>query len=55
MMLYIADTTEVDFSGQNVEDVGRLCLETQRDMCRHPTNAVLPNWDLLGISLWERE
>jgi len=58
VVLCIADTTELDFNGQDVEGLGPLSFEAQRGMYLHPTYAVTPDREPLGILdawMWARE
>lgn len=58
VVLYIQDTTELDFHGQEIEGLGPLNYETRRGMCRHPTYAVTPGREPLGMLaawMWARE
>ena len=43
VVLCIADTTELDFNGQDMEGLGPLSFEAQRGMYLHPTYAVTPD------------
>lgn len=57
-MLCIADTTELNFNGQEVEGLGPLSFEAQRGMYLHPTYAVTPDREPLGVIdawMWARE
>jgi hypothetical protein len=49
VVLCIADTTELDFNGQDMEGLGPLSFEAQRGMYLHPTYAVTPDREPLGI------
>ena len=42
VVLYLQDTTELDFNGQAIEGLGPLSYEAQRGMYLHPTYAVSP-------------
>lgn len=58
VVLCIADTTELDFNGQEMEGLGPLSFEAQRGMYLHPTYAVTPDREPLGILdawMWARE
>ena len=58
VVLCIADTTELDFNGQDMEGLGPLSFEAQRGMYLHPTYAVTPDREPLGILdawMWARE
>jgi hypothetical protein len=57
-VLCIADTTELDFNGQEMEGAGPLSYEVQRGMYLHPTYAVTPDREPLGVIdawMWARE
>lgn len=49
VVLCIADTTELDFIGKDMEGLGPLSFEAQRGMYLHPTYAVRPDRERLGI------
>jgi len=49
VVLCIADTTELDFNGQDMEGLGPLSFEAQRGMYLHPTYAVTPDREPLGL------
>lgn len=54
----LQNTTELDFSGQDIEGLGPLSYEAQRGMHLHPTHAVTPQREPLGIIdawMWTRE
>ena len=58
VVLCIADTTELDFNGQEMEGAGPLSYEVQRGMYLHPTYAVTPDREPLGVIdawMWARE
>jgi hypothetical protein len=58
VVLCIADTTELDFNGQEMEGAGPLSYEVQRGMYLHPTYAVTPDREPLGVVdawMWARE
>ncbi|MBB1632663.1 IS4 family transposase [Cupriavidus sp. UME77] len=58
VVLCIADTTELNFNGQEVEGLGPLSFEAQRGMYLHPTYAVTPDREPLGVIdawMWARE
>ncbi|WP_197386313.1 IS4 family transposase [Ralstonia pseudosolanacearum] len=58
VVLCIADTTELDFNGQEIEGLGPLSYEVQRGMYLHPTYAVTPDREPLGVLdawMWARE
>ncbi len=42
VVLYLQDTTELDFNGQDIAGLGPLSYEAQRGMCLRPTYAVAP-------------
>ena len=57
VVLCLQDTTEVDFNGQETEDLGRLSYDAQRGMYLHPTLCITPDRIPLGISdawMWSR-
>lgn len=52
------DTTELDFNGQGIEGLGPLSFEAQRGMYLHPTYAVTPEREPLGVMdawMWARQ
>lgn len=56
--LCIQDTTELDFNGQAIAGFGPLSYEAQRGMYLHPTFAVTPEREPLGLLdawMWARE
>jgi len=57
VILCLQDTTELDFNGQETEDLGRLSYDAQRGMYLHPTLCITPDRIPLGISdawMWSR-
>lgn len=57
VVLCLQDTTELDFNGQQARGLGPLCYEAQRGMYLHPTYAVTPQREPLGILdcwMWAR-
>ena len=58
VMLCIQDTTELDFNGQETAGLGPLNYEARRGMYVHPTYAVTPGREPLGVLdawMWARE
>lgn len=58
VVLCIQDTTELDFNGQAINGLGPLSYEAQRGMYLHPTYAVTPVREPLGVldaHMWARE
>ena len=58
VVLCIQDTTELDFNGQRIAGLGPLSYEAQRGMYVHPTYAVSPQREPLGVLdawMWARE
>ena len=58
LVLCLQDTTELDFNGQTIEGLGPLSYEAQRGMYLHPTYAVSPQREPLGVLdawMWARE
>lgn len=58
VVLCLQDTTELDFNGQEAFGLGPLSYEAQRGMYLHPTYAVTPGREPLGIVdawMWARE
>jgi hypothetical protein len=58
VVLCLADTTELNFNGQEMEGLGPLSFEAQRGMYLHPTYAVTPDREPLGVIdawMWARE
>jgi hypothetical protein len=57
VVLCLQDTTELDFNGQNIAGLGRLNYDAQRGMYLHPTYAVTPDREPLGVIdawMWAR-
>jgi hypothetical protein len=57
VVLCLQDTTELDFNGQDIEGLGPLSYEAQRGMYLHPTYAVTPEREPLGVIdawMWAR-
>jgi hypothetical protein len=53
VVLCLQDTTELDFTGQEIEGMGRLSYDRQRGMYLHPTLVVTPDREALGVTdLW---
>ena len=56
VVLCLQDTTELDFNGQAIAGLGPLSYEAQRGMYLHPTYAVTPEREPLGVldawSMW---
>jgi hypothetical protein len=58
VVLCLQDTTELDFNGQKVRGLGPLNYEARRGMYVHPTYAVTPQREPLGVCdawMWARE
>jgi hypothetical protein len=58
VVLNIQDTTELDFNGRQARGLGPLSYEAQRGMYLHPTYAVTPDREPLGVLdawMWARE
>ena len=58
VVLCIQDTTELDFNGQETDGLGPLNYEARRGMYLHPTYAVTPGREPLGVLdawMWARE
>ena len=58
VVLCIADTTELNFNGQDIEGAGPLSYEAQVGMYLHATYAVTPDREPLGVMnawMWARE
>ena len=58
VVLCLQDTTELDFNGQAITGLGPLSYEAQRGMYLHPTYAVSPEREPLGVLdawMWARE
>lgn len=57
VVLCLQDTTELDFNGQQIKGLGPLSYEAQRGMYLHPTLAVSPAREPLGVLdawMWAR-
>jgi hypothetical protein len=57
VVLCLQDTTELDFNGQTIKGLGPLSYEAQRGMYLHPTYAVTPQREPLGVLdawMWAR-
>jgi hypothetical protein len=57
VVLCVQDTTELNFNGQETEGLGPLSYEAQRGMYLHPTYAVTPGREALGVLdawMWAR-
>jgi hypothetical protein len=58
VVLCLQDTTELDFNDQAIAGLGPLSYEAQRGMYLHPTYAVSPTREPLGVLdawMWARE
>lgn len=58
VVLCIQDSTELDFHGQKITGLGPLNYESRRGMFVHPTYAVTPQREPLGVCdawIWARE
>jgi hypothetical protein len=58
VVLCVADTTELNFNGQDIEGAGPLSYEAQVGMYLHATYAVTPDREPLGVMnawMWARE
>lgn len=58
VVLCLQDTTELDFNGQEAAGLGPLSYEAQRGLYLHPTYAVTPEREPLGVTdawMWARE
>jgi hypothetical protein len=58
VVLCLTDTSELDFNGQETEGLGPLNYEARRGMYVHPTLAVTPERESLGVLdawMWARE
>lgn len=58
VVLNIQDTTELDFNGRQINGLGPLSYEAQRGMYLHPTYAITPDRQPLGVVnawMWSRE
>jgi len=49
VVLYLDDTTELNFNGQDIAGLGQLSYEAQRGMYVHATYAVTPQGEPLGV------
>ena len=53
VVLCVQDTTELDFQGRQTTGLGRLSHDAQRGMYLHPTLAITPDREALGVTdLW---
>lgn len=58
VVLCLQDTTELDFNGQEMAGLGPLSYEAQRGLYLHPTYAITPQREPLGVTdawMWARE
>ncbi|MBL0169095.1 MAG: IS4 family transposase [Propionivibrio sp.] len=58
VVLCLQDTTELDFNGQDIIGLGPLRYEAQRGMYLHPTYAITPQREPLGVTdawMWARQ
>ncbi len=58
VVLCLQDSTELDFNGQSITGLGPLSYEAQRGLYLHPTYAVTPQREPLGVTdawMWARE
>ncbi len=58
VVLCLQDTTELDFKGQDIAGLGPLSYEAQRGMYLHPTYAITPQREPLGVTdawMWARQ
>lgn len=58
VVLCLQDTTELDFNGQAIAGLGPLSYEAQRGLYLHPTYAVSPQREPLGLTdawIWARK
>lgn len=58
VVLCLQDNTEIDFNGQQIDGLGRLNYDTRVGMYLHPTLALTPQRESLGVTdawMWERE
>ncbi len=58
VVLCIQDTTELDFNGQEIDGLGKLSYDAQRGLYLHPTYAVSPEREPLGLLdawIWVRD
>ena len=54
VILCFQDTSELDFNGQQIKDMGRLSYGAQKGMCLHPTLCITPERLPLGITdVWQ--
>ena len=49
VILCLQDTTELNFNGREIEGLGPLRYEAQLGMYLHPTYAVTPGREALGV------
>jgi len=57
VILCVQDTTELNFNGQEIEELGRLSYDAQRGMYLHPTLCITPERIALGVTdawMWSR-
>ena len=57
VILCVQDTTELNFNGQDIEELGRLSYDAQRGMYLHPTLCITPERIPLGVTdawMWAR-
>ncbi len=50
VVLCLQDTTELDFNGQDMAGLGPVSHEAQRGMYLHPTYAITPQREPLGVT-----
>lgn len=58
IVLCIQDTTELDYQGQDIDGLGPLSYEAQRGFYLHPSYAITPEREPLGVLdawMWARE
>ena len=58
VVLYLQDSTELDFNGKGIDGLGPLSYEAQRAIHLHPTYVVTPEREPLGVTdawMWARE
>ena len=58
VVLCLQDTTELDFNGHDIVGLGPLSYEAQRGMYLHPTYAITPQREPLGVTdawMWARQ
>ena len=58
VVLCLQDTRELDFNGQDIAGLGPLSYEAQRGMYLHPTYAITPQREPLGVTdawMWARQ